>query len=204
MDHAQLEHDVLAALNAVRSNPAAYTESLVTYRAYYHEKLVTVPGRDVDYETVEGVPPVNEAITYLTAQAAMAPLEAAPILAAAALEHTAEQSATGRTGHFGADGSTPGDRATRHGGGPWVAEVIAYGANDAADVIRQLIIDDGVADRGHRTMLLTGHLRYAGVSCAPHPEFQTMCVIDMADTPDGRQGGPLRRVRMASNDRSNR
>ena len=56
------------------------------------------------------------------------------------------------------------------------------------DVIRQLIIDDGVADRGHRIVMFADHLRYAGVACGPHPEFGTMCVIDMADTPDAGGG----------------
>ncbi|MDO6416862.1 CAP domain-containing protein [Sphingomonas sp. BIUV-7] len=199
-DHRGMEQAVLAALNAARTDPATYTGGLKTYRGFFKANIVVMPGNPVDYETVEGTAPVDEAIAYLASQTMLAPLQPADILAAAAADHVAEQSISGRTGHYSADGSAPSDRVVKRGGGPLVAEVIAYGAVDAADVIRQLIVDDGVPDRGHRNMLFAGHLRYAGVACGPHPEFKMMCVIDMADTPDGQSGGSLRRVRVAASD----
>ncbi|PZU10136.1 CAP domain-containing protein [Sphingomonas sp.] len=200
VDRARLEKDVLAALNSARTDPTAYAGGLKTYRGFFKANVVTMPGNPVDFETVEGTVPVDEAITYLGGQPLLAPLAPAEILTAAAADHVAEQSVSGRTGHYGADGSAPGDRVMKHGGGPLVAEVIAYGAVDAADVIRQLVIDDGVPDRGHRTVLFAPRLRYAGVACGPHPEFKTMCVIDMADTPDALNPGALRRVRVAASD----
>jgi hypothetical protein len=198
---AKLEQDVLVALNAARSNPATYAGGLNVYRGYFKANVVVMPGHPIDFETVEGTVPVDEAISYLASSTSMTPLQPSALLAQAAADHVAEQSMSGRTGHYGADGSAPSDRVVKRGGGTLVAEVIAYGAVDAADVIRQLIVDDGVPDRGHRNMLFTGHLRYAGVACGPHPEFKTMCVIDMADSPDGQNNGtPLRRVRVAATD----
>lgn len=199
-DKAKLEADVLAALNTARTSPMGYADGLKTYRGFFKANIVIMPGNPIDYETVEGTVPVDEAITYLAAQGLIAPLAPAPLLAQAAADHVAEQSISGRTGHYGADGSAPSDRVVKRGGGPLVAEVIAYGAVDAADVIRQLVVDDGVPDRGHRNVLFSGHLRYAGVACGPHPEFKMMCVIDMADTPDGQSAGALRRVRVAASD----
>jgi hypothetical protein len=199
-DPARLQQDVLAALNAARTEPVTYAGGLKTYRGFFKANVVVMPGNPIDYETVEGIVPVDEAITYLAAQATLVPLAPSELLAAAAADHVAEQSLSGRTGHYSADGSAPSDRVVKRGGGSLVAEVIAYGAVDAADVIRQLIVDDGVPDRGHRTMLFSSHLRYAGVACGTHPEFKTMCVIDMADTPDGQSGGPLRHVRVAASD----
>jgi uncharacterized protein YkwD len=197
---ARLQQDVAAALNAARTGPATYAGDLRTYRGYFKANIVVMPGNPVDFETVEGTAPVDEAITYLGAQPTLQPLTRSDLLAQAAADHVAEQSVSGRTGHYSADGSAPGDRVVKRGGGPLVAEVIAYGAVDAADVIRQLIVDDGVPDRGHRAAIFTSHLRYLGVACGPHPEFKTMCVIDMADTPDGQSAGPLRRVRVAASD----
>jgi uncharacterized protein YkwD len=66
--------------------------------------------------------------------------------------------------------------------------VIAYGPVDAIDAVRQLIVDDGVQDRGHRVIIFSPELKFAGVSCGKHPEFQTMCVIDMSISPDAREG----------------
>lgn len=191
-DRDAVERQVLAALNAVRADPQAFAQSLQVFRGYFHANYYKLPGSRADNQTEEGVRAVDEAIGFLARQQSLAPIEAAPVLADAASEHSAEQAADGNTGHEGADGSNPGDRVRRHGGGAYVAEVIEYGASDAVDAIRQFIVDDGVADRGHRGILFDPRLRYAGVSCGPHPEFRTMCVIDFGVTPDGHAPGGLR------------
>jgi len=187
------ERQVLVALNAARTDPAAYAAGLKRYRTYFHGKLVHYPGADAEMETDEGVAVVDEAIAFLGHRAPLAPVAAAPLLAASAADLVADQ-AQGGTGHESKDGSTPSDRARRQGGGDFIAEVIAYGPIDAADVVRQLIIDDGVADRGHRGILYSPELRFAGVACGPHPEYRTMCVIDLSATQDGRApaGRPAR------------
>lgn len=185
------ERQVLVALNAARADPAGYAADLKRYRTYFHGKLVRYPGSDTDLETEEGVEVVDETIAFLGRQAPLAPVAPASLLAASAADLVADQ-AEGGTGHDSSDGATPGDRARRHGGGGFVAEVIAYGPADAADVVRQLIIDDGVADRGHRAILYSPELRFAGVACGPHPEYRTVCVIDLGATPDGRAPGERR------------
>lgn len=184
-----LEQQVLDALNFARTDPAAYAATLKRYRGYFHANLVTLPGSDSDYQTEEGVGVVDETIAFLGHQAPLAPVARAALFEASAADHTRDQGLTGATGHGGSDGSSPGARVARHGGGRYVAEVIAYGPIDAADVIRQLIVDDGVADRGHRSILYSPELRFAGVSCGPHREFRTMCVIDLGMTPDARAPG---------------
>ena len=181
------EAQVLAALNAARTRPADYAERLKGYRRLFHANLVVQPGLAYDVETVEGVAPVDEAISYLSRHRTLSVIQAGETLAEAAADHASDQARSGAVGHGGADGASPSDRARRRGGGPYVAEAIMYGASDADDVVRQLIVDDGVADRGHRTILFSPHLRYAGVACRAHPTFRTVCVIDLADTPDGRE-----------------
>jgi uncharacterized protein YkwD len=179
------ERQVLAALNAARTDPAAYAAGLRHYRTYFHATLLRYPGLDADIETEEGVKVVDETIAFLGRQAPLPPLEGAALFETSAADLVADQ-AQGGTGHESSDGANPADRARRHGGGGYVAEVIAYGPVDAADVVRQLIVDDGVADRGHRAILYSPELRFAGVSCGPHPEYRTVCVIDLGITPDGR------------------
>ncbi|NIJ07873.1 uncharacterized protein YkwD [Sphingomonas vulcanisoli] len=183
-DLRQVEATVLATFNFARTQPTAYVETLVAYRGFFHANAVIIPGQRVAMQTTEGRPAVDETIAFLQAQSGLGMLQPSETLRRAAADYVTEQSHSGDTGHFGADGSSPGDRVARQGGGDQVAEVIAYGAQDAKDVIRQLLIDDGVPDRGHRIAMFSAHLRYAGVACGPHPQYGTMCVIDMADTPD--------------------
>lgn len=184
-----LESRVLAAVNAARADPAAAAQSLGglrrSYRSDFRYDYYTLPGRAERMLTQEGVGAVNEAIGFLARQEREAPVEDGPLLARAAADHVAEQRASGRVGHADPDGEGPADRLRRHGGGDEVAEVITYGAADAADVVRQLIVDDGVPERDHRAILFDPRLRYAGVSCGPHPVYRTMCVIDFAMTRDG-------------------
>ena len=197
-DIKQIEAQVLTTLNTARSQPTSYVETLMNYRGYFKANLVVIPGKSIDVETQEGTVPVDEAVEFLQTHPALQTLQTSDLLNKAAAAHVAEQARTGGTGHFSADGASPGDRTAKLGGGKAVAEVIAYGAADAEDVIRQLIIDDGVRDRGHRIVMFADHLRYAGVACGPHPEFGTMCVIDMADTPDAQLRGPVRHESVAA------
>ncbi len=199
-DYARAEAEVLAVLNDARANPQAYVRHLAAYRAQFTGRVVTLPESRLTYVTREGTAPVDEAAGLLATMESQSALQAAPILATAASDHVDEQSRSGRIGHASPSGARAGDRAARRGGGRMVTEVIAYGAFSAADVVRQLIVDDGVADRGHRSAVFARHLRYAGIACGPHPRFRTVCVIDMAETLDGRAPSDLRYT-MASIDR---
>ena len=179
------EAQLIEALNVARSNPAAYAATLVRYKTFFTGNVYLLPGQKVATRTSEGTLAVDETIGFLQKQAALPPVAVTPILAAAAGDHTAEQRATGATGHNSTDGSDPGKRVQKRGGGPYVAEVIAYGPSDPVDVIRQLIVDDGVANRGHRVIIYSPELVFAGASCGPHPKYRTVCVVDLAMMPDG-------------------
>ena len=62
-------------------------------------------------------------------------------------------------------------------------ENLAYGSIDAKDAVIQLIIDDGVADRGHRTnIFLSGYLEMASFF-GTHTYYRTeMCQNFVAGT----------------------
>ena len=180
------EDQVLAALNAVRANPAAFQAQLRQFRGWFRANSYVVPGRAERNITVEGVGAVDEAIAFMGRQGGVGPIRPAALLAAAAADHVAEQGAAGAVGHGGEDGSDPGERVRRHGGGDYVAEVIEYGAADPMEAVRQLIVDDGVPDRGHRSILFDPALRFAGISCGQHRAYRTMCVIDFGVARDGR------------------
>jgi len=186
------ERDVLAELNRVRQDPAGYAAQLAAYRRFYTGTVVATPGAHVRYQTEEGVAPVDEAIAFLHRQRQLDALRPAAILRSAAADHCADQADDGAVGHVGRDGSDPGARVERAGGGRYVGELIAYGADDAADVVRQLIVDDGVPDRGHRLMVFARDIAFAGVSCGRHPAYRTMCVVDVARTSDGRSRAAAR------------
>jgi len=169
---------MLAELNAARTDPRAYAERVRDFRGLFTGDRFQRPG-EIAVMTQEGVAAVNEAIRFLEAQPALPPLARSTPLDRAAAEHAAEQGRTGRVGHAGADGASPQDRMRRHGRWRATAEAIAYGPTPEQAVM-QLIIDDGVPDRGHRTILFSPTYRLVGAACGPHPVWRTVCVLNFA------------------------
>jgi uncharacterized protein YkwD len=183
-----VEAGILAEINRARTDPAGYARGLRRYRTYYRGGVVWLPGNPVGLRTREGAAAVDEAIRFLARQAPLPPLAPAPHLRRAAADHVADQRSSGRRGHQGRDGSSPAERIRRRGGGPYGAsgEVIAYGPEDAVSFVRELIIDDGVPDRGHRILLFSPRFRFAGAACGRHPGWRHMCVVDLSDSAPGR------------------
>jgi len=190
---SRFEAGVLAELNRFRSDPAAYTDILRSYRPRFEGKLlIAEAGGEIDILTNEGVAAVDEAIRDLRREKPLPRLQQSDLLAAAAADHVAVQSRSGAVGHY-TRGRGPGERMKARGGGPYVNEVITYGHHSPAGVVHQLLIDDGVPDRGHRHSLLRPTHRYAGVACGPHRVHRTMCVTLMSQTPDGSPPPPPKR-----------
>lgn len=182
---SKFESAVFAELNRFRGNPAGYAAMLRPYRPRFEGKLLVGEGGDeIDILTNEGVAAVDDAIRDLRPARPLARLQWSDLLARAAADHVAAQSRSGAVGHYTGNRG-PGERAKARGGGPYVNEVITYGHHSPASVIQQLLIDDGVPDRGHRLSLLRESHRYAGIACGTHKIHRTMCVIMMARTADG-------------------
>lgn len=176
-----LNRQVLAEINLARSQPRAYAGYIREFRKLFKGRYYLLPGSTTRMQTSEGVAAVDEAIRFLSRQKPLPPLAWSDGLAAAATELAEEQGSSGGTGHTGRQSHGIQERIERHG--KWertIAENIGYGPSEARGMVMQLIIDDGVRDRGHRTNTFNKDFGTAGVACGPHPEYGSMCVIDFA------------------------
>lgn len=190
----RFEEGVFAELNRFRSDPAAYADFLRDYRPRFEGRRLLAAGEgEIDIMTREGVAAVDEAIRELRREKPLPELAWSDLLARAAADHVAVQSRSGAVGHY-TRGQGPGERMRARGGGPYVNEVITYGHHTPEGVVDQLLIDDGVPDRGHRFSLLRPTHRYAGVACGRHPVHRTMCVTLMAQSADGSPPPPPKRT----------
>lgn len=175
-----VEKDIILELNRARTNPEEYAETLKNFRKYYDGNLLKLPGK-IPIRTSEGVRAVDEAIAYLRNMRPLPGLIVSQGMSHAAHDHVNDQGRTNKTGHKGSDGSLSAERLDRYG--RWqimTGENISYGSETAQDVVVQLIIDDGVSDRGHRKNIFTPQFRYCGVACGPHNRYRQMCVITFA------------------------
>lgn len=171
---------VLEEINLARATPLRYAAYLRSLRRGARGTLYRIPGSPTPVQSSEGTAALDEAIRFLERQRPLAPLSWSPGLAAAATELTREQAASGTVGHQGSCGGMR-ERIERHGS--WrgrIAENIAYGPGDHRGMVLQLIINDGVPGRGHRKNLFRRAFALAGIACAPHPRFGSLCVMDFA------------------------
>jgi uncharacterized protein YkwD len=175
-----IELEILAELNIARTQPAAYAEILREYRSFIRGTYLERPG-EVTVVLNEGAKAVDEAIAFLSRQKGIPPLSLSKGLSMAARDHARDQGKTGQTGHGGSDRSTMGQRIGRYGAWEKTAgENIAYGGESARDVVIQLIVDDGVASRGHRGNIFNANFLVVGIAFGTHPGYRTVCVQDFA------------------------
>ncbi|GGB34907.1 hypothetical protein GCM10011380_25430 [Sphingomonas metalli] len=184
--------EVLDVLNAARARPSAYADFLREVGRDYAEGAYRENDGSL-HATIEGERAVEEAADALDAGKAVTQLTLDPILTAAARDHVEAQGRTASIDHASSAGATPGIRVRQRGGDIYVVEAVSYGMRTAEGVVRQWIVDDGVATRGHRKTVLSPAYRYAGIWCGPHAGRGTMCVIDLAATLGGRPNIPPQR-----------
>jgi uncharacterized protein YkwD len=172
---------VVKELSWARSAPREYARFLRELRPFYEGNRFKRPGQPV-LATVEGAAALEEAIAFLEKATPIGPLRWNEGLSRAARDHVQDQGPTRQTGHTGTRGSTLQQRLLRRGLFlSTYGEVINYGLETPRMTAIQLLIDDGVAGRGHRRLIFNPDMHAAGAATGPHLEYESMTVVDLAD-----------------------
>lgn len=182
---SDVERDVVLHLNMARSNPARYAREFIEPMLdYFNGSLYREPDSPANFagiRTQEGTAAVVEAVRVLQRQDPLPLLYPSRGMSLGALDHARDQGQTGDVGHQGSDRSWPADRVNRHG--RWqrtVGENIAYGPDSGREIVVQLIVDDGVPDRGHRVNIYSEDFGVVGVALGSHPRYGTVSVMTLA------------------------
>ncbi len=153
------EADLVRLTNEARTNPKGFSDR------YLKDKSLAS---------------AKEAYAEMQALSPLRPLIPTKGLSFAAQDHAIDMGNHAKTGHQGSDGSDPGARMNRFSKDPpsGFAENCSYGPLKPVDILLQLIIDEGVPNRGHRKNLLNPSLGFVGVAIRPHTGFGWNAVMD--------------------------
>ena len=180
---SQLEKETIIEVNKARTNPTRYIkEVLVPFLNTMGNDNTYLNSKGQMVGTHEGKAAILEAIEDLKTKKPMNMLRPKQSLYLAALDHCNDCGPKGILGHDGSDGSTPDKRIKRYDPNVCLCgENIAYGNMTAMEIVRGLIVDDNVKNRGHRknTFLNYGHV---GVASVPHnSEYKFIIVFNFSD-----------------------
>ena len=172
---------VVREITKIRMFPKEYAKYLRSLGTHFEGTLWRLKAH-VPIRTHEGRAAVEEAADFLEeVQPLKGQLTFSQELHWAARSHVLDQGPSGATGHVGVDGSQPAQRLERFGSFEKVmGEVINYGEETARMTVIQLVIDDGVPDRGHRHNLFNPNFRVAGAAIGYHKGYGSMTVVDLA------------------------
>ena len=176
-----LAMEVFAEQNLARTKPREYAQKLKKYLGYFKGTTMYFPGNPVGLMTNEGPAGYLTAIAFLEAQGSFSPLKLSEGLCKAANDHAKDLARNNLTGHTGSDGSSMTDRMDRYG--QWQSncgENCSFGCASAEEILIQLIVDDGLTSRGHRTNIFSPNFNVTGIAYAPHQGMQHCCVLDYA------------------------
>lgn len=186
---SQMDSEVLHYTNEFRTNPKSAIPHLEDMKKKFTGKIMKRAGK-VDLRTNEGITVVQELIDFLNKQAPLLPQVWNNSLALAARDHVVDTGPSGLTGHDGTNGSTMSSRISKYGQTQgWSGENISYGQDSGLEVVLQLMIDDGVSSRGHRTNIFNANFKVMGSHSGAHKTYGTQTVIDYASgVSDGASG----------------
>jgi hypothetical protein len=173
----QFSKEVWKYHNEVRLNPSILIPFIEEDLNLFEGSTLNRPGK-IPLCTNEGPSAWHEAIDFLRNQQPLNPISWNDSLESAANDHANDIGPNGIMGHTGSDGSSMTDRIDRHGN--WesnVGENIAAGSETPQHVIKELVIDDGVSSRGHRTNIFKPEFKVIGVGAAQHTEYGSVCVL---------------------------
>ena len=177
---SQLDKEVFEWHNNVRTNPTCLVPHLEDMLTKFDGMILKREG-GINLRTNEGAAVVQELIDFLKNAQPIKALTWDDRIARAASDHTNDIGPKGITGHDSTDGTSMSGRMERYG--QWsitCGENLSFGQTTGMDVVCQLLIDDGVSSRGHRTNIFNKVFGVMGSNSGEHKQYKSMCCIDYA------------------------
>lgn len=177
----KLDQEIFALVNKVRADPKILLPHLQGMLVNFEDTLYKREGQKPNIRTKEGASGVQTAIEFLTHQTSLPPLTWNADLTLAAKAHVDDIGPKGLLQHESSNGESVKDRFGHYG--KFVGcygENLSFNCDTAEEVVSQLIIDDGLPERGHRDNIFNKEFKVFGCYSGPHKDFEMMTCMDLA------------------------
>eukprot|EP00344_Euplotes_crassus_P005966 CAMPEP_0197002582 /NCGR_PEP_ID=MMETSP1380-20130617/7049_1 /TAXON_ID=5936 /ORGANISM="Euplotes crassus, Strain CT5" /LENGTH=304 /DNA_ID=CAMNT_0042420771 /DNA_START=64 /DNA_END=975 /DNA_ORIENTATION=+ len=162
----------------MRTDPKSFIPVLEERLGNMKGKTLVRKGKP-DLMTKEGAKAIKEAISFLKKQKALGKLKLSKELCYAAQDHAQDSGDNDMRGHKGSDGCTLTDRVKRYCKvSGCIGENISYRVGNGMETVLRLVVDDGVASRGHRNNIFNSSFELIGVGLYKHPTWDNLVVLD--------------------------
>ena len=178
---SDMDREIFELHNELRKDPKVLIPDLEEMKTKFDGMLLKRPGK-VTLRTKEGVEAVNEAIKFLENQTQIQPLRWCDEIASASKDHATDIGPKGLIQHDSSDGKSGVKERLRKYGNvvSCYGENLSFHCEEAREVMIQLIVDDGVQNRGHRENIFNTEFNVMGCFTNLHKDFNQMTCIDYA------------------------
>lgn len=180
MDRVQrLDKEIFNLVNQVRQDPKSIVSYLERMLANLDGEVLKREGK-TNIRTNEGAKAVAEAIEYLQrAEKNLPQLRWSEELALCCKQHVEDIGPKGLMQHESSQGATVKERISSFGKIiQCYGENLSFACDEAQEVVAQLIVDDGVVERGHRENIFNREFRVFGCYSGAHRDFDHMSCLD--------------------------
>merc|ERR1719463_893199 len=161
-------------------------------RSCYEGNILTYPESGIQLETVEGKEALEDCLQDLMNASPLPVLMHSQAIGRACQKHLADLQDNDFCSHIGTDGSTPEERLQKYGEHrEQCGENIVFGMKHPKEIIYQMLIDDGVPERGHRANLLNMDFHFVGGAFGRHASAETAAVVVFVDAFKAKQVSAL-------------
>ena len=179
---SKFENEILEEINFARTKPAEYAKMLEGMKQYYDGNTFKLPER-ISSRTIEGIKSLNEAIEVLKVLKPLEPVAINCSAVRASRDQLGDLQKSGAFTHFGSDGSSPQERLKKYLSGTFYSsENLSRNTKTVRDIIRIMILDDGLPSRQHRKNLLDSRFKFVGISNGDDINKLNVSVIVFSDS----------------------
>ena len=172
---SEFNEELLAEINALRTNPRKYARNISKYINYFKGNLLCLPGSNAGIQTEEGPEAYQEAVDFLSKQSRIEALKPSKGLCRIAQDFI---SAVQKPDSNDLENIDMEEIINKYGSfSGSFSRAMDFGGETPEQAVINLIVSDGDKSRGQRESLLSTEIKRIGVANGEHKTYRHCTAI---------------------------